>query len=127
MNASKLVRRTGSFALCCAFAAVLGSAARTQSTTASPAHHIGTEGNQFVLDGQPLQIISGEIHYARIPHQYWRDRLKKAKAMGLNTISTYVFWNVHEPQPGVYDFSDDLDIATFIRMAQEEGLYVILR
>ena len=67
------------------------------------------------------------MHYARIPREYWRDRLKKARAMGLNTISTYVFWNVHEPKPGVYDFSGMLDAAAFIRMAQEEGLYVILR
>jgi beta-galactosidase len=94
---------------------------------ASSVHHVGIEGDHFVLDGQPLQIISGEMHYARIPREYWRDRLKKARAMGLNTISTYVFWNVHEPKPGVYDFSGNLDVAAFIRMAQEEGLYVILR
>ncbi|HEV2399075.1 MAG TPA: beta-galactosidase family protein [Candidatus Sulfotelmatobacter sp.] len=87
----------------------------------------GIQGDQFVLDGKPFQIISGEMHYARIPREYWRDRLKKARAMGLNTISTYVFWNAHEPRPGVYDFSGNLDAATFIRMAQEEGLYVILR
>jgi len=80
-----------------------------------------------VLDGKPFQIISGEMHYARIPREYWRDRLKKARAMGLNTISTYVFWNAHEPKPGVYDFSGNLDAAAFIRTAQEEGLYVILR
>ena len=67
------------------------------------------------------------MHYARIPREYWRDRLKKARAMGLNTVSTYVFWNAHEPKPGVYDFSGSLDAAAFIRMAQEEGLYVILR
>jgi len=67
------------------------------------------------------------MHYARIPREYWRDRLKKARAMGLNTVSTYVFWNAHEPKPGVYDFSGQLDAAAFIRMAQEEGLYVILR
>ena len=94
---------------------------------ATPAHHIGIEGDHFALDGKPLQIISGELHYDRIPREYWRDRLKKARAMGLNTISTYVFWNVHEPQPGVYDFSGDADVAAFIRIAQQEGLYVILR
>ena len=80
-----------------------------------------------MLDGKPFQIISGEMHYARIPREYWRDRLKKARAMGLNTVSTYVFWNVHEPKPGIYDFSGGRDVAAFIRMAQEEGLYVILR
>ena len=98
-----------------------------QAATAVPAHRFGIEGDHFVLDGKPFQIISGEMHYARIPREYWRDRLKKARAMGLNTVSTYVFWNVHEPKPGVYDFSGSLDVATFVRMAQEEGLYVILR
>ena len=91
------------------------------------AHHIGIDGDHFALDGKPLQIISGELHYERIPREYWRDRLKKARAIGLNTISTYVFWNVHEPKPGVYDFTGSLDVAAFVRIAQEEGLYVILR
>jgi beta-galactosidase len=90
-------------------------------------HSFGIEGDHFVLDGKPFQIISGEMHYARIPREYWRDRLKKARAMGLNTVSTYVFWNAHEPKPGFYDFSGSLDAAAFIRMAQDEGLYVILR
>ena len=67
------------------------------------------------------------MHYPRIPREYWRARLKMARAMGLNTISTYVFWNLHEPKPGVYDFSGQLDVAEFIREAQEEGLHVILR
>jgi len=101
--------------------------APAQETTNAATHTFGVQGNQFVLDGKPFQIISGELHYARIPREYWRDRLKKARAMGLNTISTYVFWNAHEPKPGVYDFSGGLDVAAFIRMAQEEGLYVILR
>ena len=93
----------------------------------TPKHSFGVSGDAFVLDGEPFQIISGEMHYERIPPEYWRDRLKKARAMGLNTISTYVFWNMHEPRPGVYDFSGPLDVAAFIRAAQEEGLYVILR
>src|SRR5579859_4685844 len=54
------------------------------------------QGDHFLLDGKPLQILSGEMHYARIPRAYWRDRMEMAKAMGLNTIATYVFWNVHE-------------------------------
>ena len=93
----------------------------------SGAHKFGIEGDHFVLDGRPFQIISGEMHYARIPREYWRDRLQKARAMGLNTVSTYVLWNAHEPRSGFYDFSGALDVAAFIRMAQEEGLYVILR
>jgi beta-galactosidase len=82
---------------------------------------------KFLLNGKPFQVISGEMHYARIPRAYWRDRLRMAKAMGLNAVTTYVFWNVHEPRPAVFDFSGNLDIAEFIRDAQQEGLYVILR
>jgi beta-galactosidase len=98
-----------------------------RAQTVETAHHFGVAGDHFALDGKPFQIISGEMHYERIPREYWRDRLQKARAMGLNTISTYVFWNVHEPQPGTYDVSGQNDVAGFIRMAQSEGLYVILR
>lgn len=90
-------------------------------------HRISTNQTSFLIDGKPFQIISGEMHYSRIPRAYWRDRLKKARATGLNTISTYVFWNIQEPRPGLYDFSGNNDIAAFIRIAQQEGLYVILR
>ena len=90
-------------------------------------HTFKVENGKFTLDGKPFQVISGEMHYARIPRAYWRDRLRMAKAMGLNTITTYVFWNVHEPKPGVYDFSGNYDVAEFVREAQQEGLYVILR
>ncbi len=81
----------------------------------------------FLLNGKPFQIISGEMHYARIPPEYWRDRLLKARSMGLNTVATYVFWNVHEPHPGQYVFDGAADVARFVRIAQEVGLYVILR
>lgn len=90
-------------------------------------HTFTVQDGQFALDGKPFQIISGEMHYARIPRAFWRERLRMAKAMGLNTISTYVFWNLHEPSPGIYDFSGNNDVAEFIREAQQEGLYVILR
>ena len=79
------------------------------------------------MDGKPYQIISGEMHYTRVPRAYWRDRFRKARAMGLNTITTYAFWNVHEPRPGVFDFTGQNDIAEYIREAQTEGLNVILR
>jgi beta-galactosidase len=126
MDGSTLRLILSRFVLFSALAFAGAAAARAQNTPAT-AHHIGIEGDHFVFDGKPLQIISGELHYARIPREYWRDRLRKARAMGLNTISTYVFWNLHEPTPGVYDFSGPLDVAAFIRTAQEEGLYVILR
>jgi beta-galactosidase len=67
------------------------------------------------------------MHYPRVPRAYWRDRFRKARAMGLNTLTTYVFWNLHEPRPGVYDFSGQNDVAEYIREAQQEGLNVILR
>jgi beta-galactosidase len=85
------------------------------------------EGNEFMLDGKPFQILAGEMHYPRIPREYWRDRLRKLKSLGLNTLTTYTFWNAHETAPGIFDFSGNLDVAAYIRMAQEEGLWVNLR
>ncbi len=90
-------------------------------------HTFQYDDKDFLLDGKPFQIISGEIHYTRVPKEAWRDRMKMAKAMGLNTIGTYIFWNVHEPQKGKYDFEGNNDIAEFVKIAQEEGLWVILR
>lgn len=100
-----------------------------QIGTTQPAalHTFAVANGQFTLDGKPWQVISGEMHYPRIPRAYWRDRLRMARAMGLNTITTYVFWNDHETQPGQYDFEGNNDVAEFIREAQQEGLYVILR
>jgi beta-galactosidase len=86
--------------------------------------------SHFLLDDRPLQIFSGELHYFRVPRLYWRDRLLKARALGLNAICTYMPWNLHEPRPGQFDFEGDgemLDVAAFVRLAQEIGLYVILR
>ncbi len=91
------------------------------------AHSFKVVGSHFELDGKPFQVLSGEIHYARVPRAYWRDRIRMARAMGLNTIATYVFWNVHEPRPGTYDFTGQNDLAAFIKIAQEEHMYVLLR
>lgn len=83
---------------------------------------------QFLYEGKPIQIHSGEMHFARIPKDYWRHRFKMMKAMGLNTVATYVFWNYHNTAPGIWDFkSGNKNVAEFIKMAQEEGLFVILR
>jgi beta-galactosidase len=90
-------------------------------------HTFRVEGGQFTLDGKPFRVISGEMHYPRIPKEYWRARLKMARAMGLNAITTYVFWNQHEQTPGKFDFSGNNDVAEFIHEAQQEGLWVILR
>ena len=83
--------------------------------------------SDFLLDGKPFQIKAGEMHPARVPHQYWADRLRMIHAMGLNTVSIYVFWNQHEPLEGKFNFSGDADVAEFVRLAQKEGLWVILR
>ena len=90
-------------------------------------HQLRANGDHFELDGKPFQIVSGAIHSVRVPRAYWRDRLRKARAMGLNTVETYVFWNAHETAPGQFGFSGQNDIAEFVREAQQEGLYVILR
>src|SRR3954452_9261038 len=90
-------------------------------------HSFALGDSAFLLDGKPFQMISGEMHYPRVPREAWRARMKMARAMGLNTIGTYVFWNLHEPQKGQYDFSGNNDIAAFVKTAQEEGLWVILR
>lgn len=88
---------------------------------------LGHTEQTLLLDGQPFQIISGEMHPQRIPREYWQHRLKMARAMGLNTVALYVFWNAIEPEPGRFDFSDRNDIAAFVKLAQDEGLHVILR
>ncbi len=93
-----------------------------------PKHTFVLQKDQFLLDGRPFQIISGEMHSARIPAEYWRHRIKMAKAMGCNTIAAYVFWNYHELTPGVFDFTtENRDIVRFIKIAQEEGMWVLLR
>ncbi len=81
----------------------------------------------FLLDGKPLQIRCGEMHFARVPREYWGHRLKAIKAMGLNTVCAYLFWNYHEWREGKVDWRGQRDAAEFCRMAQKEGLWVILR
>lgn len=81
----------------------------------------------FYLDGEKFTIYSGAMHYFRILPEYWKDRLAKLKAAGLNTVETYVCWNLHEPQPNNFDFSGILDIKRYVKTAEELGLKVILR
>ena len=91
-------------------------------------HTFEIKGGEFVYDQKPIQILSGEMHFSRIPKAYWQHRLKMMKAMGLNTVATYVFWNYHETAPGVWDFkSESRNIREFIQLAQKEGLMVIVR
>lgn len=93
----------------------------------TPTHTFAIGTNDFLLDGNKFQIRCGEMHAARVPREYWRNRLKMAKAMGLNTVCAYLFWNQIEQNPGKFDWSGQADVAEFCRVAQEEGLWVILR
>ena len=87
----------------------------------------GFKGGEFVLNGKPFRIMAGEVHFQRIPREYWADRLVKLRAAGLNTVCTCVFWNALEPDPGQWDFSGGNDLAAFLRTAQRAGLWVVLR
>jgi beta-galactosidase len=83
--------------------------------------------SDFLLDKKPFQIISGEMHPARIPVEYWRHRIKMTKAMGCNTISICAFWNYHEIEKGVFDFTTgNHNLAEFIKIVQDEGMWMIL-
>lgn len=90
-----------------------------------PGFEIGKES--FELNGKPYVIRCGEMHFARIPKAEWRQRLKMAKAMGLNTVCAYLFWNIHEKQQDQFTWTGQSDAAEFCKIAKEEGLYVILR
>lgn len=83
--------------------------------------------DKYYLDGEEFHLISGAIHYFRVVPQYWKDRLTKLRAMGCNTVETYIPWNMHEPKKGQFTFEGMLDLGKFIETAREIGLYVILR
>lgn len=87
-----------------------------------------TTGNQtFLLNGKPFVVKAAELHYPRIPRPYWEHRIQMCKALGMNTICLYVFWNIHEQREGQFDFTGQNDIAEFCRLAQKNGMYVIVR
>ncbi len=97
-------------------------------TSAQSKHTFVIKAGIFFYDEKPIQIHSGEMHFARVPRAYWKQRLQMMKAMGLNTVATYVFWNYHETAPGVWDFkTGNKNLAEFIKTAQQVGLFVILR
>uniref|UniRef100_A0A3Q4HY88 Si:dkey-224e22.2 n=1 Tax=Neolamprologus brichardi TaxID=32507 RepID=A0A3Q4HY88_NEOBR len=83
--------------------------------------------SQFTLEGEPFRILGGSVHYFRVPRAYWEDRLLKMKACGLNTLTTYVPWNLHEPERGTFNFQDQLDLKAYVSLAAQLGLWVILR
>ncbi|WP_035839654.1 glycoside hydrolase family 35 protein [Kitasatospora azatica] len=85
------------------------------------------QGDDFILDGEPFRIISGGLHYFRIHPDHWADRLRKARLMGLNTVETYVPWNLHQPRPDTFRLDAELDLPAFLDLAAAEGLHVLLR
>lgn len=93
------------------------------------AQHDFVAGNQqsFLLDGKPFVVRAAELHYPRIPREYWDQRIKQCKAMGMNTICIYLFWNLHEQQEGQYNFSGENDFVAFIKAVQQNGMYCIVR
>lgn len=109
--------------------ALLAGMALTFGVIAAPRHtfEVSYEKDAFLLDGEQMQIRCGELHFARIPRAYWRHRIQMCKAMGLNAVCAYMFWNYHEMQRGKYDFDGEKDVAEFCRLAQEEGMWVVLR
>ncbi|XP_014473975.1 PREDICTED: beta-galactosidase isoform X2 [Dinoponera quadriceps] len=88
---------------------------------------IDYKNNQFLLDGKPFRYVSGSFHYFRAPRYYWRDRLRAMRAAGLNAVSTYVEWSLHEPERDEFNWSGDADIVEFLNIAQQEDLLVLLR
>ena len=86
-----------------------------------------TGDKTFLLNGNPFVVKAAEIHYPRIPREYWDHRIKMAKALGMNTICIYIFWNIHEQTEGNFNFTGNNDVAEFCRLAQKNGMYVIVR
>jgi Glycosyl hydrolases family 35 len=109
-----------------------GALAGAVSSAATPGPRIaigavGVTPQCFTVGGQPVFLASAEMHYTRIPHQLWRDRILRAKRAGMNCVATYVHWNVHERQEGVFDFQGDADIERYIDLCQELGMYFFAR
>lgn len=109
-----------------AFASIL-ALAPSQMMAAQKGGTFTTGDKTFLLNGKPFVVKAAELHYPRIPRAYWEHRIKMCKALGMNTICLYVFWNIHEQQEGKFDFTGNNDVAAFCRLAQKNGMYVIVR
>ena len=101
--------------------------ALTVAATAQKRETFAIGDKTFLLNGKPFVIKAAEVHYPRIPQPYWEHRIKMCKALGMNTLCLYVFWNIHEQQEGQFDFTGNNDVAAFCRLAQKNGMYVIVR
>ena len=117
-----------------ALAALLLSAPAAQSVAATTGIDAAkkpgtfTVGDKtFLLNGQPFVVKAAEVHYPRIPRSYWEHRIQMCKALGMNAVCIYIFWNIHEQREGEFNFTDNNDVAEFCRLAQKNGMYVIVR
>src|SRR4051794_14213450 len=90
-------------------------------------HKFEAREHQFFIDGEPTLLIAGEMHLSRIRPEFWEQRMKQARAMGINTVSLYLFWNEVQPREGVFDFEGANDVRRFVKLAQDNGLWVVIR
>ena len=110
-----------------ALSAMLLTATFTASAAPVKSGTFTTGDKTFLLNGQPFVVKAAEVHYPRIPRPYWEHRIQMCKALGMNTLCLYVFWNIHEQKEGQFDFTGNNDVAAFCRLAQKNGMYVIVR
>lgn len=106
---------------------IIASILISPAVTLSTSRTFEAGKGRFMLDGKPFMVKAAELHYPRFPRQYWDHRIKMAKALGMNTICLYVFWNTHEPRPGEFDFTGQNDLRHFVELCEANGMYVILR
>ena len=106
-------------------AAMMLAPAAGQAATKPGTFTVGDK--TFLLNGQPFVVKAAEVHYPRIPRPYWEHRIQMCKALGMNAVCIYIFWNIHEQKEGQFDFTGNNDVAEFCRLAQKNGLYVIVR
>ena len=106
-------------------AAMMLAPAAGQAATKPGTFTVGDK--TFLLNGQPFVVKAAEVHYPRIPRPYWEHRIQMCKALGMNAVCIYIFWNIHEQREGEFDFTGNNDVAEFCRLAQKNGLYVIVR
>lgn len=99
----------------------------TLSSRTPPLSRFQIGETDFLLDGEPHRIISGAMHYPRVHPGHWRDRIRKARLMGLNAIETYVAWNAHEPVRGQWSQEGTVDLGRFLDLIAEEGMHAIVR
>ena len=110
----------------CLFMAML-LAMGISANAATKTETFGIGDKTFLLNGKPFVVKAAEVHYPRIPQPYWEQRIKMCKALGMNTLCIYIFWNSHEPQQDQFDFTGNNDIRAFVKLAQKNGMYVIVR